>query len=49
MTVQDKGQFKGVNPIGKFILETLIIHLQERYSTLNIGPSELKSLLLFED
>jgi hypothetical protein len=49
LVLQDLINFKKNEGCNKKILETLIIHLQERYSTLNIGPSELKSLLLFED
>ena len=42
-------KFKENEGCNKKILETLIIHLQERYKNLNVSPSELKSLLLFED
>ena len=49
LVLQDLINFKKNEGCNKKILETLIIHLQERYSNLNIGPSELKSLLLFED
>ena len=49
LVLQDLINFKKNEGCNKKILETLIIHLQERYNNLNIGPSELKSLLLFED
>ena len=49
LVLQDLINFKKNEGCNKKILETLIIYLQERYSNLNIGPSELKSLLLFED
>ena len=49
LVLQDLINLKKNEGCNKKILETLIIHLQERYSNLNIGPSELKSLLLFED
>ena len=41
--------FKKNEGCNKKILETLILHLDERYDKLQITPSELKSLLLFED
>tara|TARA_B100000965_G_scaffold195731_1_gene163522 strand:- start:1015 stop:1383 length:369 start_codon:yes stop_codon:yes gene_type:complete len=49
LVLLDLIEFKKNEGCNKKILETLIIHLQERYNNLNIGPSELKSLLLFED
>jgi len=49
LVLLDLIKFKKNEGCNKKILETLIIHLQERYNNLNIGPSELKSLLLFED
>ena len=41
--------FKNHEGCNKKILETLILHLDQRYDKLQITPSELKSLLLFED
>ena len=49
LVLLDLIEFKKNEGCNKKILETLIIHLQERYNNLNFGPSELKSLLLFED
>ena len=49
LVLLDLIEFKKNEGCNKKILETLIIYLQERYNNLNIGPSELKSLLLFED
>ena len=49
LVLQDLINFKKNEGCNKKILETLIIHLQERYKNLNVSPSELKSLLLFED
>ena len=49
LVLLDLLEFKKNEGCNKKILETLIIDLQERYNNLNIGPSELKSLLLFED
>ena len=49
LVLLDLIKFKKNEGCNKKILEILIIHLQERYNNLNIGPSELKSLLLFED
>ena len=49
LVLQDLINLKKNEGCNKKILETLIIHLQERYNNLNFGPSELKSLLLFED
>ena len=49
LVLLDLIKFKKNEGCNKKILETLIIHLQERYKNLNVSPSELKSLLLFED
>ncbi|GEM_PF-6420716 len=47
--LKDLFNFKKNEGCNKKILETLILHLDERYDKLQITPSELKSLLLFED
>ena len=47
--LKDLFNFKKNEGCNKKILETLILHLDERYDNLQITPSELKSLLLFED
>ena len=47
--LKDLFNFKKNEGCNKKILETLILHLVERYDKLQITPSELKSLLLFED
>ena len=47
--LKDLMNFKKNEGCNKKILETLILHLDERYDKLQITPSELKSLLLFED
>ena len=47
--LKDLFDFKKNEGCNKKILETLILHLVERYDKLQITPSELKSLLLFED
>ena len=47
--LKDLFNFKKNEGCNKKILETLILHLGERYDKLQITPSELKSLLLFED
>lgn len=47
--LKDLFDFKKNEGCNKKILETLILHLGERYDKLQITPSELKSLLLFED
>lgn len=47
--LKDLFDFKKNEGCNKKILETLILHLDQRYDKLQITPSELKSLLLFED
>ena len=47
--LKDLFNFKKNEGCNKKILESLILHLDERYDNLQITPSELKSLLLFED
>ena len=47
--LKDLFNFKKNEGCNKKILETLILYLGERYDKLKITPSELKSLLLFED
>ena len=47
--LKDLFNFKKNEGCNKKILETLILHLDQRYDKLQITPSELKSLLLFED
>ena len=47
--LKDLFNFKKNEGCNKKILETLILYLGERYDKLQITPSELKSLLLFED
>ena len=47
--LKDLFNFKKNEGCNKKILESLILHLDERYVNLQITPSELKSLLLFED
>ena len=47
--LKDLFNFKKNEGCNKKILETLILHLDERYDNLPITSSELKSLLLFED
>ena len=47
--LKDLMNFKKNEGCNKKILETLILHLDERYDNLQITSSELKSLLLFED
>ena len=41
--------FKNHEGCNKKILETLILFLSDRYNYLEFSPTELKSLLLFED
>ena len=41
--------FKNHEGCNKKILETLILFLSDRYNYIEFSPSELKSLLLFED
>ena len=41
--------FKNLEGCNKKILETLILFLRDRYNCIEFSPTELKSLLLFED
>ena len=41
--------FKNHEGCNKKILETLILFLSDRYNCIEFSPTELKSLLLFED
>ena len=41
--------FKNHEGCNKKILETLILFLSDRYNCIEFNPTELKSLLLFED
>ena len=41
--------FKNHEGCNKKILETLILFISDRYNCIELSPTELKSLLLFED